>query len=250
MMGAGYSGTCGSDVNLQVGYANGVNANLSTRYNVELYVMNSAAIAAIPTHYYALNEASGNTAIDSIGGVNGTLGGSPARVAGYSGNALSFNGSNYVTVPGNLGISSAMTISFWVKPNVLSAAMAAGFIGGGGFSDATAWVGGLNVASGIGFHQNSCGQETGAVLSTGSWQHVVITKHTGLIASYTKIYLDGVEKATSNYYGNCSVYIASNRFNIGAGWAASNTDYGINGLIDEVRIYNYALSPAEVALIP
>ena len=70
---------------------------------------------------YAFDEASGTTVTDTSGRANtGTITGA-TRMAGHSGSALSFNGTNNsVSVPdsSSLDLTSAMTLEAWVNPTI------------------------------------------------------------------------------------------------------------------------------------
>lgn len=71
-----------------------------------------------PFAFWAFDETSGSTAADQAGGHTGTLVSGPAHVAGVTGNALHFDGSQYVSVPDspawNLG-SGDFTLNMWVN---------------------------------------------------------------------------------------------------------------------------------------
>ncbi len=76
------------------------------------------------------------------------------------------------------------------------------------------------------------------------WHHIAYVKGT----NYMKIYVDGIER-TGNYNtgSNCtplSIADINHRFFIGYDAAAGAWD--LNGQIDEVRIWNYARSQAEI----
>ena len=62
-------------------------------------------------------------------------------------------------------------------------------------------------------------------------------------ADTADLYLDGVLSATLTFNGTPLLMKADQELRIGN---CSGTEY-MNGMIDEVRIYNRALSPAEVA---
>src|SRR5688572_9579321 len=72
---------------------------------------------------YAFDEGTGSAAADASGtGNNGTLAG-PTWVAGKNGGGLSFDGVNdWVTVAdaNSLDLTTAMTLSAWVRPTALA----------------------------------------------------------------------------------------------------------------------------------
>ena len=81
--------------------------------------------------------------------------------------------------------------------------------------------------------------DTGAV-SAGNWYHVVATrsKTAGL-----EIYLNGISKDTNSFTGNSSAI--NNKDSIGSYWDGTRNSF--NGSIDQVRIFNKAISAAEVS---
>ncbi|MEJ2647231.1 MAG: DUF2341 domain-containing protein [Sedimentisphaerales bacterium] len=77
-------------------------------------------------------------------------------------------------------------------------------------------------------------------LTAGNWHQVVAVFNT---SSDRRCYVDGGDKGTSTYYSGSSNY--PDRFSIG--YAGDSTPgYYLDGLLDEVRVYNRALSDAEV----
>ncbi len=92
-------------------------------FNLALTSTYDATIYAEPTlaHYYPLNELTGTTAYDTIGGLNGTyVGGVTLETRGIVGDAASsptFDGSTgYVSIPGTLvDCTSPVTVEFWIK---------------------------------------------------------------------------------------------------------------------------------------
>ncbi len=83
--------------------------------------------------------------------------------------------------------------------------------------------------------------DTGAV-SAGNWYHVVATrsKTNGL-----EIYLNGISKDTNSFTGNSSAI--NNKDSIGSYWDGTRNSF--NGKIDQVRIYDSALSSTDVTNI-
>ena len=88
-------------------------------------------------------------------------------------------------------------------------------------------------------------------MTTGEWQHVVLTFDGTNLQTGAKIYRNGVESSTYNTYANdqdggASLdNDASSDLWIGDGSALSTEEF--DGLLDDVRIYTRALSANEVA---
>jgi len=192
--------------------------------------------------YYALDEGSGAVATDASGsGNNGTIEGEPAWIPGASGTALGFDGSRDYVTSGNSLLSdlTGFTIACWLKGD-LSLGNRSGLVG-----------------------QNDC-VEYGVVSSNtiqiytsgggtvdlewpydadADWHHIVAVGDGQAIT----MYLDGKPAITggaaiTDTYGTSTFPI-----NIGGGGVFDATDNWFTGDVDEIYIYQRALSPAEVA---
>lgn len=203
-------------------------------------------------------------ATDSSGnGNNGTLVGSPSYVSGRIGSAISLNGSSqYIdlgvyTLSPQLSGSSAITQSAWIKYNSLTgnnqdilfvSIGSTNFTGASIQLDSTGHlrIGGRSVKT-DGF-QNAT---AASVLSTNTWHFV-----TGVLDFPSqKIYgyVDGVKVIDQSATFSNSTYTpfgsATTPDMIGVdGNPVSNPLY-FNGTIDDARIYNRALSVAEIQQI-
>ena len=182
------------------------------------------------------------TANDLAGTNHGTLQGGVTYASGKVGQALSFNGTDGTVAVGAWSPGSAWTIEAWVNP---------GAIGGGrkgiagGFSDCRDW--GLVLQDGIfavGIRPlGSCSQSlsSGVTANTNTWYYVVGTCD----GATARIYVDGQLRNSgpvdNGYIGTpAGVRIG------GEVWTGGNN---FSGLIDELTIYNRALSPDEIVAI-
>jgi hypothetical protein len=80
-----------------------------------------------------------------------------------------------------------------------------------------------------------------AYTSDTNWHHCVITRNTGV----TKIYIDNVEKVSSStpiIMDNTS----GTAWRIGEHLGTANSSYSYDGLLNNLHIYNRALSPTEI----
>ena len=217
--------------------------------------VNSMQIAEIellgvpaPVAHWTFDEGEGTVAADSSGnGNDGTLVGDPQWVAGVLGGALEFNGDDYVDC-GNgpsLEIRDAITISFWFNvvafENTWEAMLSKGDSAyrvsrGGGDGDATHFgLSGTNAGGGNGwFNGNS-------IVTGGDWHHFAGTYD----GAQGKIYIDGALDATSEATGQ--INIEPENFWIGNN--SQNTDRFFHGMIDDVRLYNQAISPLQVSAL-
>ena len=198
---------------------------------------------------------SGNNA---TGSWNGTASGTNGYYSAGQGNfpwAGTFNGSNdYVNVPSrsNLMPSSASTVSAWVKASISFPGNAyfgfaakydnGGCTGGGtcgydlGIDTYANHHGELNVRSGS--NGNSSDADSPATADDGSW-HFIVGVFTG---SQVITYSDGVAGAPISW--SYPTGIDSNSpFQIGD----RNDASFFGGSIDDVRVYNRALSSAQIA---
>ena len=164
-----------------------------------------------------------------------------------TGTALSFDGVNDYVNCGNddsLDITDAMTISTWVKPSGSIAVTPHRFIGRGYYnnsSDAKYIILFYN------YELNEFGykirHDKNPKLITcpgvkGAWQHIVATYDSGTM----KLYING-EYAAGTTGADLQSDISNYNLTIGAGISQT---LSFNGVIDEVAIYNRALSAEEI----
>jgi Tfp pilus assembly protein PilV len=196
--------------------------------------------------YWTMDQTSGDV-LDSISGNTGASPGTTS-VGGRVTNARSFGGSDYINVTNNttLQLTSAFTLSTWIK--VTSNTAQQEIIGkwntsGSGSQgyilrlESNGKLGGYACAS-------SCSVVTGTTtVTTNAWHHVVFTfdgVNTG------KLYLDNsLDNTNSSMQTPTS---GTNNLSIG-GRPSSNPGLYINGIIDEVGIWNKALTLADITTL-
>ena len=200
--------------------------------------------------YWKFDDGSGTTAADSSGNGNtGTLNG-PTWTTGHINGALSFDGlDDRVTIGGANMIFGASSLSafVWVNSSDTSAQQAR--IVGKDFGSAYVW---LNFGNGTPYLEakDSALQwwtvhaSTDVKIADNQWHFVgfVIDRAAG----QSRIYIDGVLKGSQNVTSN-GIFgdsTATNPFMIGSQTSASSVS--LNGVLDEVRLYNHALSDADV----
>lgn len=194
--------------------------------------------------HWKFDEGSGDVAGDSSGkGNDGTLVNDPTWVDGKFGKALSFDGSdNYVEVldSDSLNITDEITIESWVYvvgssgkiENIVYKAVSATSTEGVyrlRYFDNTNFIGNLSIG---GTYYSNNGDTT---VPLNTWHHVVLTYD----GSNIKLFLNGKEDTTPVAVSGT---IDTNNYPLFIG----SRDGGFNGTIDEVRIYNRALSPEEI----
>ena len=186
---------------------------------------------------------SATKAVDSSGaGNNCTIYGA-TYTAGKVGQALQFNGtSNYLDCgsASNLNLGSALTIEAWIDPANTSQLRIADKRGG--YSSLTGYS--FYTTSNVLVLEYGNGStmtelDSKRIITTGSWQHVAVT----LSGSTATWYLNGTVAGMST---GLSGSIASNNLKLSIGKNSQNYAF-FNGKIDEVKIYNRALSASEIA---
>jgi chitodextrinase len=199
---------------------------------------------------YSFNEGSGTTVTDLSGNNNtGTIVGATWTPSGKYGNALAFNGSSsYVDLgnPTSLQLTGSMTVEAWV--NAAADPADDGQIVAKS-DDAAGWqfktspdTGPETFGMGVSGSSTTHTQRySTTVRSLNTWYHVagVYDATTGTLSTYVNGVLDnGTLRGTIP----ATQFDQSVNVNIGR----RTGGYYFNGVIDEVRIYNRALSQAEI----
>jgi len=200
----------------------------------------------------------GNAADSSGGGHNGEIFGEPKWVDGKIGGAMELDGDDWIEMPGTsaadgfAGLEGEVTWAAWFKTSssgVINTLMAQGPAGAAHVQGNRS----INIeASGvIMIRAHSVGALTSlnstAVVNDGEWHHVAVTIafETDGTSDTMKVYIDGdlskgYETNTvdiNQYSGVAADFIVT----LGA---RGTTPF--NGLIDDVRIYDHALSEVEI----
>jgi hypothetical protein len=182
-------------------------------------------------------------ALDIVGGNNGTLMGGVTFTNGEVGQAFSFVGANEAVLipyfPGSdLGAMPSWTIEAWVNPASFNNSSWPTIYAKGH------WDASLGLNSGTGKLEswiNNGNQLIGAtVVPLGQWSHVALV-YDGTNRTF---YVNGAFAGAGSAPG---INPDSNTSSIGN--VVPNESASFNGQIDEVSIYNRALSPNEIAAI-
>jgi len=199
--------------------------------------------------WWKLDDGSGNTAVDSSGnGHNGTLLGDTSWVDGIVGGALAFDGDgDYVDIgkDPNFDITNQITVSAWIKVGAFDREWQTIVAKGD-----RAWRLQRNwgestlefACSGLVVPGTDWGQIYGSTdVNDGHWHHVAGVYDQEKLYLYIDGNLDASAEAPGTIRVNDEpVYIGENSQTPNRFW---------NGLIDDVRIYNYALSTEEISAI-
>jgi hypothetical protein len=222
----------------------------------------TAAVALDPSlvGLWHFDEVSGNTVIDSSGhGNDGTVYGATLVDSKFGlGKALSFDGvNNYVEIPDkpSLQLSNAFTVMAWNYPRpgsdhgpvVVKGAAGSGpnyhfrILQGGDTNDC--YFGpGATAQSGVEYGPNIW--DGAYKVPYGGWYHIAFTDD----GNTMKEYLNGSYRRSVPAPGPFNVY-AGYPVRIGYLWGSNSYGYKLNGIVDEVRIYNRALSDTEIQAI-
>jgi concanavalin A-like lectin/glucanase superfamily protein/galactose oxidase-like protein/Big-like domain-containing protein/IPT/TIG domain-containing protein len=222
----------------------------------------AAALAACPSASlaqtnglvaaYSFNEGSGTTVTDLSGNnLNGTIVGATWTTAGKYGNALSFNGtSNYIDLgnPALLRLTGSMTIEAWIQATANppdDGQIIAKSDGQGGWQfktspDTGAETFGIAVTGSSG---SATQRYSTTVRALNTWYHVagVYNAATGTM----DFYVNGV-LSTGVLRGASPIPTAQVDEAVNVNIGRRIGGYYFAGIIDEIRIYNRALSQVEI----
>lgn len=198
--------------------------------------------------YWPFDEGAGNQTVDPVGGLDGRLEGLPTWSKGKVGGAMSFDGIDaYIAIP-TLYLYSDFSISAWVRLR--------------GPIDNSQVLAGMDDSCNLNFAQKQFRLYSGALPLTVDtlgkpswdevigktvqvpdvWSHVAITRKNGDLQVYQNGNLDGT--------GTWNGVFLFNR--IGRGFrltAGIRSITHLHGDIDEFRVYNRALTLAEVSAL-
>jgi hypothetical protein len=213
--------------------------------------------------YWSLDEGSGYVAHDTSGnGNNGNLVGTPSWVNGVNGTAVHFDGvDQYIEVPNSNTLNNAnFTIAAWIyldadvgntqarivskqQTNEYSYSMEIFGKGYGGINGALVANGNqLNFAIGTGSTWYNVMSNT--YISNRTWYFVAGTQNGTMSKIYVNGTLDRFKDTATQTISNSGVLTIGCANPSGAG-----PEYFFGGIIDEVRIYNTALSQQDIITV-
>jgi hypothetical protein len=187
--------------------------------------------------YWPFNgkDIAGTTVYDRSGqGHNGTMVSSPLKVAGKIGQGLSFNGGNYVDIPApGANFSNGYTVHLWIKTDNINGAPVSAFSDGYYGIAYYGWDGDLS--EWWGYNTDWTYVNVG-MLADNQWHAYACTYD----LSYMTSYRDGVQVQQKPYQ---NLTIGNSPIQIGKDTRGGSY---FSGAVDDVRVYNRALSAEEV----
>src|SRR5207245_2648617 len=223
----------------------------STTSSAASLTVNSVLVA---TAAYGFNEGSGTTTADASGNGNtGTLSGPSWTTAGRYGNALSLDGTSAYVETANsnsLNPGVAATFSAWVNVRAANSGISS-VINKWRKTIDDEYLFGLDSSNRLTFAWQTTGGNVwgspsfnivsgNAQVPLNTWTYVTVVRNGPAISFYINAYLDAAFSAAAD----------SNAFRSGistvriGGQNRGAVSRFLNGVIDEVRMYNQALAPA------
>lgn len=198
----------------------------------------------IPVAAYSFDEGSGSTAVDSVGNHDGTINGATWTTMGKYGSALDFDGEDdlvSIADAADLDLTSSFTLEAWVHPD--TATNWTPVISKNESPESGYGPGYVLFSQGPGKPRGwlSNSETTKAVtgtgpLPTGKWSHLAFTSD----GSILRLYVDGEEVSWST-----AIDAGANSAPLEIGYW-DFLDIYFDGMIDEVRVYDTALSQLQV----
>jgi hypothetical protein len=193
---------------------------------------------------YGFEEPSGTQVVDASGyGNHGTISGATRVTTSQFGKVLSFNGSNnWVTVndKSSLDLTTGMTVEAWVYPTSISGWRTVTIKEQTG--SASYWLyandNGNRPANVVNIGGSTKQLSAGSQVRTNTWTHLASTYD----GSTQKLYVNGALVGSRPQTG--AIALSNGALRIGG-----NSVWGeyFRGYIDEVRVYNRALTQTEIA---
>jgi len=199
--------------------------------------------------YWKLDDGSGTSATDSsTNGNTGTLTNGPTWTTGQVGGALDFDGSNDYVTMGDQSVHegmAAMSLAGWIKMDNLPAANYFVISKSSGIGQYRLAISSAGIPTFVVATNNNAWYSAGTTangataLTTSTWIHLLGTYD----GQYVRLYVNGVLAGTGSQAISGAIVSNTSEFRL------SYDTYGnyFNGQIDEVRIYNRALSESEVS---
>lgn len=193
--------------------------------------------------YYKLDS----TAADVTGNYDGTATNVTYTNSGQFSQAAVFNGtSSFIDTNAKIPASLDFSVSFWMKSSDTSTGTHFIFSTKGNYAT-NGWfisndAGYIRYGEGNGV-DNATSQLSPSIVANGSWNHVVVTRASG---GTINMYVNGSRVITDGSVGAYFMTSSTWAYDLHIGRYAASSDLFYDGQIDQIRIYNKALSQANV----
>jgi uncharacterized phage protein (TIGR02218 family) len=199
-------------------------------------MINLGPSVSIPglAHCWPFDEGAGAVAGDSVAGIDGTWQGTlgaqwiPGKVGRYAGGFDSTT--NYIALASSVALGSSFTVAVWLKPSNLAVPGNDGYY---------AILGGnhlfLSPSGALNFFAGGDDHLSALTIPAGVWSHVAFVMAAGALSFYVNGVLDA--NTYAGLSGFSSLYLGVT--------GPPNTEL-FPGAMDDLRVYNRALSAVEV----
>ena len=239
---------------LQLSDAGGYDVIASNQYGWTSSRLAALSIIPSPTTNCAVSTPSGLiswwggdlNANDRIGTNNGTLENGATYARGEVGYAFDFNGTNQCVDIANIPVPSPLfSVSAWIYPAAFAQPGNEGALGGtiideNEWGGVTGWILGVNSSGGLWFWPSSSNDRySSATIPLNTWTCISVTYDGANINFYINGVLDS-SHATPTPQGSPSLFKIGSKSWIAGYWS---------GRLDEVQMYNRAISASEIHAI-
>jgi hypothetical protein len=221
-------------------------ANSSSSFTAAASFYKAQILANGPVGYWRLGETAGSVAVGVTGASNGTYAGGVTPSAfpntgllNDTDGAIAFNAtSGKITIPhvASFVLTNAASFEVWAKPNTVAGASERWVFNKGVNTFYLAIQSGQAVA-GVTSTTVGIKQALTTLVTAGAWQHLVMTFNSTTLI----LYRNGVNVASVAVGGNIVATTAA--INVGS---KEGTMGWYDGRLDEVALYNIALTPAQI----
>jgi hypothetical protein len=195
-----------------------------------------------PIASYGFEEAAGNTVVDQYGANDGTITGANRDNGGRFGRALEFEDDEDIVEiadDSSLHLGNRMTLEAWVKPSATTNWRTVIFKRAGSGPAYSLYSNNPNDVPQVQLgNEPTSGTAGGSNLDPGVWTH--------LAASYdgqvVRLFVNGSQVSSQAFFSDLSDAEGPLTFGANALWGEH-----FRGLMDEIRIYNRALTSEEIA---
>ncbi len=215
-------------------------------YNETTTTATSASVDYVDANPNSIAYYKMSNATDQLGNYNGTATNVNFNTEGKFGFAGAFNGSSsYISLPAGINKNNNFSWSFWYMFNTYTAYdTPIGFF----MNSCTNFIDTLGSGRLSFYDGNSRLTTPSSTFTAGTWYHVVVTKSS---TAGRKFYVNGSVVATDS--GNSNSGSSSGGRNLLGAYSSSgnptSTAFEFDGKLDQIRIYDSAISAADVTTL-